>query len=125
MIRLILPYPPSVNRLWRASKTGRVYNSPKYKEWRVQAMWAIKEQCRTLRVTGMYKMTLLAVRPDRSKRDIGNLEKAVSDVLTAAKIVEDDSLCGWIDMRWVEKGPECLIIVEPMDEELYGKAQQF
>ena len=125
MIRLILPYPPSVNRLWRATKTGRVYSSPKYKEWRGHALWAIKEQCRTLRVTGMYKMTLLAVRPDRRKRDIGNLEKAVSDVLTAAQVVEDDSLCGWIDMRWVEKGPECLIIVEPMGEELYGKAQQF
>ena len=124
MIRLILPYPPSVNRLWRTTKSGRVYCSPRYVAWRDHAKWAIHEQAKRVRVTGMYKLTLLAVKPDRRRRDIGNLEKAVNDALVAAKVVEDDSMCHWIDMRWVEKGPECLIIVEPMDEELYGKAQQ-
>lgn len=87
-------------------------------------MWAIREQCKRVHIVGMYKLTLLAVKPDRRRRDIGNLEKAVNDALVAAKVVDDDSMCHWIDMRWVEKGPECLAIVEPMDEELYGKAQQ-
>jgi len=120
---LILPFPPSVNRLWRATKGGRVYRSPKYTEWRTRAMWQISLQAKGKKVEGPYKLTIHAVKPDKRKRDIGNLEKAVSDILVSQNIVEDDSLCEWIEARWVNEGPECLIKIEPI-EDTYDKGLQ-
>ena len=116
MISLILPFPPSVNRLWRATKGGRVYRSQKYVEWRTRAMWQISLQAKGKTIDGPYKLTILAVKPDKRKRDIGNLEKAVSDILVSQKIVEDDSLCEWLEARWVSEGPECRIIIEPIED---------
>jgi crossover junction endodeoxyribonuclease RusA len=116
MIILSLPFPPSVNSLWRSTKGGKVYRSAKYMEWRKLAMWQIAGQVRGRRHLGAYKLTILAVRPDKRKRDLGNLEKAVSDILVSQNIVEDDSMCEWLEIKWVEKGPSCKVIIEPMGE---------
>lgn len=116
MITLVLPFPPSVNRLWRASKGGGVYRSAKYSDWRRLAMWQIAGQSKGKKIEGPYKLTILAVRPDKRKRDLGNLEKAISDILVSQKIVEDDYLCEWIVARWVESGPECRVIIERIED---------
>ena len=63
---------------------------------------------------GRYKLTVLAVRPDKRKRDLDNLFKAASDVLVEIGVVEDDSLCDWIEARWVQSGPQFMIAVEPI-----------
>jgi Holliday junction resolvase RusA-like endonuclease len=68
-------------------------------------------------IKGKYDLLIEAVRPDKRRRDIGNLEKAVSDILQAAKIIEDDYLCQDLHMRWVKTGPECLITVRIHDGE--------
>ena len=117
MITLVLPFPPSVNRLWRASKEGKVYRSPKYMEWRKLAMWQLAGQVKGRKHTGAYKLTILAVRPDKRKRDLGNLEKAVSDILVSQNIVEDDSLCEWLEVKWVSTGPQCKIIIEDIGDD--------
>lgn len=39
-------------------------------------------------------------RPDKRRRDVGNLEKAVSDLIVAAGILEDDSQIVDIRLRW-------------------------
>ena len=111
-LKLILPFPPSVNRLWRASKGGKVYRSDKYTDWRNHARWALVEQRKGQKITGPYTMILEAVRPDKRQRDLGNLEKAVSDVLQESGAVENDYLCQEMTLRWVDSGPECLIILE-------------
>jgi len=38
-------------------------------------------------------------------------------VIVSAKIVEDDHLCEWLEARWVEEGPQCLILLEPIGED--------
>jgi|FreactTroBogLake_1042271.scaffolds.fasta_scaffold21249_2 crossover junction endodeoxyribonuclease RusA len=114
MLKLILPFPPSVNRLWRAGKAGKVYRSNVYTEWRKLALWQLISQTRHRFFSTPYKLTILAVRPDKRKRDIGNLEKAVNDILVSAKVVEDDHLCHWIEAKWVESGPSCTIIIEEL-----------
>jgi len=112
LLKIILPFPPSVNRLWRASKGGKVYRSTKYTDWRNHALWALVGQCKGQKIEGPYVMTLEAVRPDKRRRDLGNLEKAVSDILQSANLIENDHLCEEMTLRWVDKGPECLIILE-------------
>lgn len=117
MIKILLPFPPSVNRLWRATKGGKVYRSPQYVAWRKLAMWQLVGQVKGKKVTSAYKLTILAVRPDKRRRDLGNLEKAVSDILVSQNIIEDDCLCEWMEIRWIEDGPECQIIIEPIGDE--------
>lgn len=117
MIKILLPFPPSVNRLWRATKGGKVYRSAQYVAWRKLAMWQLVGQVKGKKVTSAYKLTILAVRPDKRRRDLGNLEKAVSDILVSQNIIEDDCLCEWMEIKWVEDGPECQIIIEPIGDE--------
>lgn len=115
MIYLSIPFPPSVNRLWRATKGGKVYRSAEYVNWVKATLWEIKIQAKAKRVSGAYKLTILAVKPDKRKRDIGNLEKAVSDVLVHSGVIDDDHLCEWIDARWVPSGPPCRLIIESIE----------
>lgn len=113
-IRIVLPFPPSVNRLWRTSGSGGMYRSPKYTAWRKQALWNVQVQAKGRKVAGRYKLTVLVVRPDKRKRDLDNLFKAASDVLVEMQVIEGDHLCEWLEARWVESGPECEIVVEAL-----------
>lgn len=78
-------------------------------------MWEIRSQTKD-KVLGRYKLTILAVKPDKRRRDLGNLEKAVSDILVTMGIVEDDNLCDWLVIRWVTEGPECEVTIESMGD---------
>ncbi len=114
-IRLVLPFPPSVNRLWRTTGAGGMYRSPKYAAWRKQALWNVHIQVKGRQIVGPYKLTVLVVRPDKRRRDLDNLFKAASDVLVEMKVIEGDHLCEWLEARWVESGPECEIILETIN----------
>lgn len=120
MIRIILPYPPSVNKLWRATKGGGVYKSQEYRDWRKHAEWAVSTQVKGKGIKGEYTLEILAVKPDKRRRDLGNLEKAISDLLQHVKVIEDDYLCQDIHIAWAKSGPECLIIVRSYEDESAG-----
>ncbi len=79
-------------------------------------MWQIAGQVRGRKHLGAYKLTILAIRPDKRKRDLGNLEKAVSDILVSQNIIEDDSFCEWLEVKWVESGPSCKVIIQTLEE---------
>ena len=78
-------------------------------------MWELRSQTKSS-VSGAYKLTIFVVKPDKRRRDLGNIEKAVSDILVTMKIVEDDSLCDWLVIRWALVGPECEVIIEPIGD---------
>lgn len=103
MIRLTLPWPPSVNTIWRTWK-GRHLLSKAGREYRQQVAGIIASQ----RVQGFgrreVKVHAVAYLPDRRRRDIDNLGKAAYDALQAARIFDDDSQV--VDSHWV-KGPVC------------------
>jgi crossover junction endodeoxyribonuclease RusA len=122
-IKIILPLPPSVNRLWRTGRNG-VYRSPKYTEWRTPALWQASIQAKGKVVDGPYKLTLLAVKPDKRRRDLDNLFKAASDVLQSAGVITDDSNCNWIEAKWVKSGPQCTLIIEAIEEEANGEEKR-
>lgn len=115
IITLTLPFPPSVNRLWKTKKTGGMYRSKEYVAWRQHALWAIQSRCKGEYIKGHYELQISAVRPDKRRRDIGNLEKAVSDILQEAGIIEDDCLCDDLHLYWAESGPECFVIISSSD----------
>lgn len=86
MILLRLPYPPTVNTYWRTfqnrmliSKEGRAYRE------------AVIAQCSDYKLDGRLRVEIEATMPDRRRRDIDNLPKAVLDALTHAQVWNDDN----------------------------------
>lgn len=98
----VLPFPPSANRLWRAVN-GRAIKSREYRAWLEEAALVARSQ-RPVAVRGAYHIRLVARRPDNRRRDLGNLEKPVSDLLTEIGVIEDDSLAKSISLFWAD-GP--------------------
>lgn len=106
-VSLWLPYPTSVNRIWRSGKSrkGRtvVFTSAEYKAWLDEAYVAWLKQRNQLSVKsikGRYSIAISANPPDKRHRDLGNLEKVVSDFLQMIAVIEDDSLAQEICLRW-------------------------
>lgn len=113
--RLVLPFPISVNALYRVYR-GRPVLSPRYREWRKVAGWELKQQ-RPEKITGPVRIRIALVAPDRRKRDADNLAKAVLDLLVTHEVIEaDDSrIVIYAHPEWVEQGPPCTVIVTSAD----------
>jgi Holliday junction resolvase RusA-like endonuclease len=94
-----------------------MHRSTEYSSWCKHAEWASVTQIKGQKITGKYTLEIVAVRPDKRRRDLGNLEKAVSDLLQKIKVIQDDYLCEDIRLRWAKSGPECLIIVREYTDE--------
>lgn len=103
--------PPSKNDLRDRTDTG-IARSKKYKSWVKNAGKEMMVQ-RVRGIKGPYKLTIQAVRPDKRRRDLGNILEATEDLLTTMHVIEDDSLSELITMRWVTIGEGVTIRVEP------------
>lgn len=97
MIQLTLPMPPSTNRLWRSNQ--RVHKSTEYTRWITQA-GMIARSFRIQPIKGPYRVLYEFGRKDKRRTDLGNREKALSDLLQAVQIIEDDCLINEITLRW-------------------------
>jgi crossover junction endodeoxyribonuclease RusA len=101
MIELTLPWPPSVNQMYRVfgnraiiSERGREYRRNALKDIMMQRVGKMSQHERL-------SVFIHAMPPDRRRRDIDNLAKAVLDVLVHAGIMLDDSQ---IDRLGIERG---------------------
>ena len=86
---LKLPWPPSVNTYWRHAR-GRHYISKKGKEYRQQIIKIIQQQHLDINTPARLKIAIIANAPDKRRRDLDNLQKAVFDSLTHAGFMQDD-----------------------------------
>jgi crossover junction endodeoxyribonuclease RusA len=91
VITINLPWPPSVNRIWRRVGNKTIL-SAEGREFRktVQGICAING-ISGKRMAGRLSVCITANPPDRRKRDIDNLQKSPLDALTHAAVWEDDS----------------------------------
>lgn len=104
VISLDLPFPPSLNGAYRnVAGRGRVKTS-QYINWLQHAALEVRRQARG-RIEGSYAFHMKATRPDRRPRDLGNLEKVVSDLCVTMGLVDDDSLCRRILLEWSDDPP--------------------
>ncbi|MCD4830591.1 MAG: RusA family crossover junction endodeoxyribonuclease, partial [Anaerohalosphaeraceae bacterium] len=90
-MRMTLPFPPTVNTYWR-HVGPRTLISRKGREYRraicgLLAGGGNKKPPRTGRIA----LCMDAFPPDRRRRDLDNLPKAVLDSLAHAGVYEDDS----------------------------------
>ncbi|WP_049732844.1 RusA family crossover junction endodeoxyribonuclease [Rhizobium ecuadorense] len=118
MIRLHLPFPISVNALYAngGNKRGR-HKTPRYEAWIAEASIVVKDSMRQR--LGPYSISICLQAPDKRARDIGNLEKCVSDFLVMHGIVKDDSFCQRLLMTWGEGLPApCVVLLQKAEEDL-------
>jgi crossover junction endodeoxyribonuclease RusA len=91
-----LPYPVSVNRMYRAYK-GRVIKSSTYRAWE-NSVKSVAIAALASDFDGVYsglgssrvRLSIWVYPPDRRKRDIGNLLKGIEDALEAAGWIKND-----------------------------------
>jgi crossover junction endodeoxyribonuclease RusA len=96
----LLPFPPSVNNLFSHNKTtGKRFISDNYKKWRTEAGWALKSQ-NPQKTSGQVRVRIIAVRPDKRRRDIDNITKAINDLLVQFEVIEDDCLIECQTVAW-------------------------
>lgn len=94
------PTPPSVNQLYRAVR-GRSIKSKAYRDWeKLVDGFAYLVPRKTLQkpVQAVYAFG----RPDNRRRDLGNLEKATSDLLQRWGVLTDDSDITDIRLYWAD-----------------------
>lgn len=107
-MKLVLPFPPSVNTYWRSPNSGplkgRTLVSARGRAFQSEACAAIIEQLRRLPKpsSAPAAVEIVLFPPDARRRDIDNYNKALFDALTHAGIWEDDSQ---IKRMLVEWGP--------------------
>lgn len=95
-----LPYPPSVNHYWRRvgfrtliSRGGRRYR---------RDVVALLAAGRAAPLRGRLELVVHVFPPDRRRRDLDNLQKALFDALQHAGVYGDDSQIDRLDVR---RGP--------------------
>lgn len=116
MIRLHLPFPPSVNALYGNGGNSRGRHKTKgYDAWIKLASIVIKDIHRQR--LGPYSLSICLEAPDKRGRDLGNLEKAVSDLLVMHGVVKDDRYCQRLTMAWGTGLPApCVVLVQAAEE---------
>lgn len=88
----LVPVSPSANNLFITTRQGRRVTSQAYEAWKAEAGWRIKLQQVQPLPGKSYALTIAA--PINHVRDLGNIEKALSDLLVTMGIIKDDR---WID----------------------------
>lgn len=86
-----LPWPPSLNNMYPTVRGRRVL-SAEGKRFKASVVAHVLSQGRPAKpLAGRLRLEVLVYPPDRRRRDLSNLVKAVEDALTAAGVWEDDS----------------------------------
>lgn len=101
-LTLRLPFPPSLNRIWRAVQ-GRVVLAAAAREWKAAAVNLLPRGRVAAPLEGRLVVTLLLCPPakyGKRKWDVANREKLLADFLTEQRIWLDDSqIDTWLIVR--------------------------
>lgn len=104
--------PPSLNKLWITVARGRV-RSPAYNAWRMEAGWHVKRQ-----IVGMAPIDCrydMEIQVPISRRDTGNWEKAISDLLESVGVVTNDGNLNRLTIVPMER-TDCCVAITPLPE---------
>jgi len=114
-----LPFPPSVNHYWR-KWNNRMVISKRGREYR-RAICGLLASGTGQKppYTGRIALCMDAFPPDRRRRDLDNLPKALQDSLAYAGVYEDDSQIDLLVVRRRDKVPGGNIVVRIDDIPLH------
>lgn len=118
MTEFFLPFPPSVNSLWRTGR-GRMYRSKRYEAWREKAADAVSAVWRAEPMDGAVSVTIRVYGDSRRSWDLDNRAKAVLDALQDFGVIVDDEQVHHLELHRGprRKGGGAWVILERMDPE--------
>lgn len=96
--RLVLPWPPSLNRYWRRLP-DRVLISKEGRRYRKRVAWAAWTARYPKFGKARLALEIAACPPDRRTRDLDNTLKGLLDALEHAGVFEDDGQIDWLLVR--------------------------
>lgn len=113
MIRVVLPFPPSVWEIYVGwGKSRRL--SPVYAKWREDCGYFIRD--RNDRLDIPFSLSVALKRPNK-RMDLDNRAKAILDVLQHYGVIKNDNLCERFSMHWdVGLKDECVVILQKAEE---------
>ncbi len=127
LMKLTLPFPPSVNTYWRNTRKG-VLISASGRCFRTAAVLAIWQQLkpRPPPITVNVEVTVILYPPSRHRRDLDNYQKALFDSITHAKVWGDDSQIKRFIVEWgpLTKGGKAEVTISPFTEKLRNRQDQ-
>lgn len=101
-IMLTLPWPPTVNSYWR-NVGGRTLISAAGRSYRKAVADQVLIQRAAKHMDAALEVTIKAYRPDRRRRDLDNLFKAILDSLVHAGVMLDDALICDLRIFWADE----------------------
>lgn len=94
-IKIVLPWPPSVNQYWRHPSSGplagRHLISEQGRAYRAKVTAHVWNEQQAHKLADRLSMAILCYPPDRRRRDLDNILKAALDALVFAGVMLDDS----------------------------------
>lgn len=119
-IVLDLPFPPSVNVLWRPSRYGGMYLNPKYLRWIKNCdthVMARKRRQKWRTIATPFE-ALILLNPDMGWGDVDNYIKAIMDYAQRIEVISNDKLCQQVTSRWGNSADApcgCRLILREID----------
>jgi len=109
LVRLCLPYPPSVNHYYR-HVGNKTLISREGREFRGRVKGVV-DAAGFPPLSGPMVCDICVTRPDRRRRDIDNLIKATLDAMQHAAVYADD--CEVVDLRirWFGEEPGAVVVL--------------
>ncbi|WP_082259633.1 RusA family crossover junction endodeoxyribonuclease [Gilliamella sp. Nev5-1] len=89
MINLTLPYPPTVNHYWGTAGKRR-YIKPQGIKFRNDVIGIVLQNKANKKLAERVMIDIKAYMPDRRKRDLDNINKAIFDALIHSGVIVDD-----------------------------------
>jgi crossover junction endodeoxyribonuclease RusA len=130
-LTLKLPWPPSLNTYWRSPNkgplAGRTLISEKGRAYREAVLWGLtteKLPADSL-LTARLSVALYAYPPDKRRRDLDNLPKAILDALTHAGVWADDEQIDQLSIQRCEqrKGGHIRVVITALEAPHAGRGQ--
>lgn len=119
IVDFTLPFPPSVNHYYRNVR-GRTLISAAGRAYRKRVGQAVFVQRAQYGFECPLRVTYLVARPDRRKRDLSNLLKAMEDAMEHALVFRDDSQIVAFSMEWspdkYEPDTAVTVIIETLED---------
>lgn len=104
LVTLRLPYPPSINSYY-GSRGGRPFIRKEGRDYRSKVMDILVPVFHERdSYGGPLRVWVEVMTPDRRRRDLDNISKALLDAITHSGVWEDDSQI--VDLRYVRHGVE-------------------
>ena len=117
MVELSLPFPPSLNRIWRSRRGANgkptYYLDRRYETWKRVCDNIIMATRPRPKVAGHFDITI-TLHDAKRRGDADNRAKGVLDVLQRAGVIENDSKADHVSIGWGYAPEGCCIRIYPV-----------